>query len=268
MDALQKEIEELEKEETQVEENTEEQKEQEESTEENTEVEEGSEEEQGESEQEKSEDEIKAAQEAYRERQRKKQEEQKQRQEELTQVAHQTTESEVKLEDKVADLERIAQQQMVEQNIKQAEREFNVIEKEYKDAFPDYEQTVNDALEFTKMRLTEGGVSDVDADDYLRREKVFLAAKAVAAGKDPAEAVYNEAKQIMGFFDKFAESKGYVKPGKSKTNLQTMREMSKPNAMTGGAGKGALANKLSFDEMDDLGDIGEVTIGQMLAGEV
>ena len=53
------------------------------------------------------------------------------------------------------------------------------------------------------------------------------------------EAVYNEAKEILSIFDKFAEMKGYKKvDGAPKTNLQAIREINKPNAMSGSAGKG------------------------------
>lgn len=155
---------------------------------------------------------------------------------------------------------------VIEQNIKAAESELVALEAEFKEAFPDYEDKVNQALEITKVRLIESGMSETEADKYLKREKVLLADAAAAAGKDPVEAVYNEAKSILNVFEKYAEKAGYIKPEKKKTNLQALREASKPNAMSGGAGRGAAAAKKTMDDMQ-LEELDDISIGQMLSGQ-
>lgn len=155
-------------------------------------------------------------------------------------------------------------QQIFERNIKQAEVELTSLEGEFKVAYPDYEDKVNQAIKLTKYRLVEQGMSEAEAEQVLRREKVLLADKAAAAGKDPVEAVYNEAKTILKVFEKFAEEAGYTK-GKKKTNLQALREASRPNAMSGGAGKGATAARKTFDDMEG-DEIDELSIGQLLKG--
>ncbi len=214
-------------------------------------------------------------QEAYRERRKAKKDEED-RQADLTTQAEAAvvappTETDdltaIKEELLIARQERAGRQ--FEENIKTAEKELTQLETPFKEAFTDYDEVVKDALELTRLRMVKQGYTDGEAADYLRREKVLLADRAAAEGKDPVEAVYKEAKDILGVFDEYAESKGYIMTkGKPKTNLQAMREINKPNAMSGGAGRGATATKTGFDDMDDLDEIGEVTIGQMLRKEV
>lgn len=161
-------------------------------------------------------------------------------------------------------VKQLQKQQVFERNIKQAEVELTGLEGEFKVAYPDYEDKVNQAIKLTKYRLIQEGMGEAEAEQMLRREKVLLADRAAAQGKDPVEAVYNEAKTILTVFEKFAEDMGYTK-GKKKTNLQALREVSKPNAMSGGAGKGATAARRTFDDMEG-DEIDELSIGQMLRG--
>jgi len=268
--ALEKEIEEFDNEEAEVE------QEAEANTEETTEEdkpEDEPESDETESEEETTEDEIAKKQEAYRERQKKRQEDQAKRQDDLqTQASAAVVEeinndeiSEIKEELAIARQERQIRQ--YEQSIKQAGKELEALETPFKEAFTDYDDVVSEALELSKLRMMKQGVSENEANAYLDREKVLLADRAASQGKDPVEAVYQEAKDIVGLFEDYAERKGYVrKDGKPKTNLQAMREMSKPNAMSGGAGKGATATKKEYDDLD-LEQTKEVTLGQMLKGE-
>lgn len=226
-----------------------------------------------------SEDEKLKKQEAYRERQRQKQEEME-REAELTkrvQTAPKGSQQEKiakdelqELKEKIAKYDEIVQQQQFERLVQSAEQELVELEKDFKEAFTDYDDVVNNALELSKMRLmAQGNISESQAINYLNREKVLIADRAAAQGKDPVEAVYNEAKQIMSVFDAYAEKKGYkIEGGKPKTKLQAIREISKPNAMTGGTGKGAAASKLKFEELgdEDLDLIHETTIGELLGG--
>lgn len=274
-EALEKELEELENEDTQQGEEEEPQEDVGQGDEEDA-----SENAEGESSEQQDDDEEEKLkkQEAYRERQRQKQEE-KQKQAELqrrvdaapkgSDEEKQAKDDLQELKEKVARYDQIVQQQQFETAIQAAEQELAGLEKEFKEAFTDYDDVVNDALELSKMRLmAQEGVSETQAMNYLNREKVLIADKAAAQGKDPVEAVYNEAKQIMSVFDAYAEKKGYKLGGKPKTKLQAMREISKPNAMTGGTGKGAAASKLKFEELgdDDLEEIHETTIGELLGG--
>lgn len=163
-------------------------------------------------------------------------------------------------------VKQLQKQQVFERNIKQAEVELTGLEGEFKVAYPDYEDKVNQAIKLTKYRLIEQGMGETEAEQVLRREKVLLADRAAAQGKDPVEAVYNEAKTILTVFEKFAEDMGYTK-GKKKTTLQALREVSKPNAMSGGAGKGATAARKTFDDMEG-DEIDELSIGQLLRGNI
>lgn len=196
-------------------------------------------------------------QEAYRERQKQKQDEQRRRQEELQKKSEDTTQNftkseEKELEDLKRDMHQIIQQQRIEQAIKSAERELEELEGDFREAFTDYDEKVNNALELTKLNLKKNGMTDSQADDYLRREKVLIADRAAAQGKDPVEAVYQEAQKVLSVFDEYAEMRGYkLSDDKPKTNLQKMREINKPNPMTGGTGRGATAAKTEFDDLGD-----------------
>lgn len=161
-------------------------------------------------------------------------------------------------------VKQLQKQQIFERNIKQAEVELTQLEGEFKVAYPDYEDKINQAIKLTKYRLIQNGMGDAEAEQAVRREKVLLADRAASQGKDPVEAVYNEAKAVLNVFEKYAEDMGYTKKKKT-TNLQALREASKPNAMSGGAGKGATAAKKTFDDMDG-DDIAELSIGQLLKG--
>jgi hypothetical protein len=163
------------------------------------------------------------------------------------------------------ELMREKQQRDLENRISAAGNELKVLENDFKTAYTDYDDIVNDALELSKIRLMSQGMSEGNAISTLEREKILLADSAASKNLDPVEAVYNEAKEILSVFDKFAEMKGYKKvDGAPKTNLQAIREINKPNAMSGGAGKGAAAANPSFDEMEDLNDINNMTIGDLL----
>lgn len=159
-------------------------------------------------------------------------------------------------------VKQLQKQQVFERQIKQAEVELTQLEGEFKVAYPDYDDKVNQAIKLTKYRLVNEGMSEAEAEQVLKREKVLLADRAAAQGKDPVEAVYKEAQVILSAFEKFAEESGYTK-GKKKTNLQALREASRPNAMSGGAGKGATAARKTFDDMEGE-EIDEVSIGQLL----
>ena len=265
MEALKEEIEKMENETQEVEpaevveEATEEPAQEEVSEEVEADTEEATEEE---SEDDKTDEEAKR--EAYRERQRQKREKAGQQKAE----APQAVAPEAKSEDEAlkAELELIRQERQARQMqsmYAQAEKELEVLEDDFREAFTDYDDVVNGALEFAKMDLVNKGLSEREANEHLSLEKIKIADMAAAQGKDPVEAVYNEAKNVLTVIDAYAEKMGYVKPEKPKTNLQAAREMSKPNAMTGGTGKGATAARQNFEDMD-ASEVGELTIEQML----
>lgn len=190
----------------------------------------------------------------YRKRQ-----EQKAKQQEQTSNNQQTQSNANNYGEEDADLKYIrelAQKQRYQEAINSGEAELARLEKPFKEAFDDYESKVNQAMEFTKLRLVDQGYSEAQADAYLREQKVLIADRAAAQGKDPVEAVYQEANQILGAFDKFAEQLGYVKPQDKKTKMQAVREMAKPNAMTAGGQSGKL-NKTTINDLDD-SDIDEI----------
>lgn len=162
------------------------------------------------------------------------------------------------------EMAQIIREQKFNKALAQAEKELTALEGEYSEAYDDYNDTLKQAVEITKFRLMEQGFSESEADAYVKREKVLLADLAASQGKDPVEAVHKEAQIIVRGFEKFAEANGYIKPEDKKTNLQKMREISKPNAMTGGAGKSAQAAKKTFDEMDDLEEIDNVPLSALM----
>lgn len=269
VDALKKEIEELDKtvsDELIVEDAEPEEEEAQDDQAEEEEEAQGEEEQEEEEAQEPSDEEKEklAKQEAYKERQRKKREEQAAQQvaQQVPQQSQEPARDQSDLERRLAALES---EKIFNTKIKQAEQELQQLEEPFKEAFDDYDTLVNDAIELSKIRLMERGVSEADALNHLRQEKVLLADRAAAMGQDPVEAVYNEAKQIMSVFDKYAEMRGYAKKAKAKTNLQAAREISKPNAMTGGGGRNAKAAKTEFDDLDDsdLSEIGGMTLGDL-----
>lgn len=213
------------------------------------------------------EDERQKKQEAYRERQRKKAEEKRAQLERYDNVVDEAVDNIDEDEQKAAIefVKSFRQNQEYVVKLNRAEKELNALEVDFKEAFTDYDDVVNEALEFSEMRLVSQGINETEAKEMLRREKILIADRAAAMGKDPVEAVYNEAKSIMSLIDKYVEKKGYKKDVRPKTNLEAIREISKPNAMTGGKGRGATVQTKSFDEMDSIQDIGEVTLGELMA---
>jgi hypothetical protein len=215
-------------------------------------------------------DEIESKQKAYKERQeQKKREAEERRQAELVAQADKAVETK-NYDEKDAILAAAAQLVQKEQYnaaINAGERELKALEKDFVDAYPDYNEVVERALDATKMRLLSQGQDESEIDAYLRREKVLIADRAAAQGKDPVEAVYKEALGIVNWLDSYAEKMGYQKSqGKPKTNLQAIRDISKTPAV--GTGRGTGAAKKTFDEMDDLEEIGQVTLGDLMSGNV
>lgn len=263
-EALKKEVEELEKEELDEEEESPPEGEEPEEAEE---AKEAAEETQEEEELEKEDERLKA-QEAYRERQEK----QAQRREELQkQVDKGDASSEEAseldaLKKKTDVMEQYVRQQVYHDRINQAANELAQIEAKaktdptFQKAYPDYEETVTNAVEFAKIRLVQSGMSEEEATKQVNYEKTMIADRAVAQGNDPLLAIYEEGQMINNTFETFAEKMGYVKAGKKVTNLQAQREMSKPNAMD--SGKGSAAAKYKFDDLgdDDLQEIKETNI--------
>lgn len=205
-------------------------------------------------------------QEAYRERQRKKAEEKKQQ---LQAYDNQVQESvnNIDEDEQKAAIEFVKsfrQQQEFVIKLNQAEKELQTLENDFKEAFTDYDDVVNDALEFSRLRLVDQGMTESQANEALRREKILIADRAAAQGIDPVEAVYNEAKSIMKVIDRYVEKKGLKKDERPKTNLQAIREINKPNAMTGGKGRGATVRSTSFDDLENLEDIDAVPLGELM----
>lgn len=158
---------------------------------------------------------------------------------------------------------KILVQQMKMQKVLEADKKaFNQMEGEFKQHITDYDDVVNSAMEATKMRLMSQGMSEVEASNAIEYEKIVLANNAYRSGKDPVEAVYNEAKGINDWIDKLAETRGYKRTQDTKTKMQALREAAKPNAMTGG--KGTTAVSKTFDEEDDLDTINRVTLAELL----
>lgn len=159
-------------------------------------------------------------------------------------------------------LKQLVRQQKFQQKLNAAEKELIERENVFKEAFVDYDDKVNSAMELTKHRLINQGYSETEAAEALRREKILLADRAAYRGLDPVEAVYKEANDILSTFEKFAESRGYIKPETKKTKLQAAREMSKPNAMAGGTG--ALAIRRTVDDLgdEDIEDINNMPLSE------
>jgi len=202
-------------------------------------------------------------QQAYRDRRKQKLEQEKQREANQSQY-QQTVDNTVKkaesnpLEPYIPALQKIHENELMDKD----EVALKPMEDEFKEAFTDYDDVVEKALGFTKKNLIKRGMTERQASDHLRREKLVIANKAHMLGQDPVEAIYNEAKNIVDVLDSYAVELGYTK-AKPKTNLQAAKEMSKPNAMTGG--KGSAAAKKTFSELDDddMDEISNMTLSDM-----
>lgn len=159
----------------------------------------------------------------------------------------------------------LLQDQQYQNSLKAAGQEFKVLENDFKEAFDDYDDQVKMASELVKTRLMDSGLSEADALAQIEEKKLILAANAHAQGIDPVEAVYSEVKQINSSFEKFAEMNGYTKSTKPKTNMQALREINKPNAMSAGTGRDTAAVKTEFEEMDDsdMAEIEATTLGEL-----
>jgi len=224
----------------------------------------------------------KKAQEAYRERQRLKKEENEKRVAEALAAqkaeeerkaltakysAEEVSESDV-LRQKLAMVDEIIMKDKVNSWRQNAETELNSLEEEFKLAFTDYDDVVSTALDITIDRMVQGGMSRRQAEEILRFEKLKIADAAAAKGQDPVEAVYKEGKAIVDWFESYAKKLGYEKTGKQPTKEKSLtakaalREAAKPNAISGGKSATAVAR-----DFDDLEDVSNLTIGQMMAGK-
>ena len=277
LEALEKEIEDLEQQEKELQDNQQEEPQEikevsEEVVEEPTQEAEEQEEEKTELSEEEQERQRK--QQAYRDRKAREIEErakQEQRAAELAEQAVSSTPSSQEPSDdleaikrKMDEYDSIVKQQQFQSSIKQAERELAELEKPFVEAFPDYQDKVNQAIELSKLDMISQGYTEAESTIYLNQQKVLVADVAAAQGLDPVEAVYNKAKQTLGVFEKFAESQGYVKAGaKPKTNLQAQREASKPNAMTGGSSMSS--QKRDYENLD-MEEVEDLTLADMLKG--
>lgn len=213
------------------------------------------------------------AREKYLERQRQKQNEDQQKKIELHKKHDGGTSEKEEddlsgLKNQLSEANHYIQKQRRQEMLDAASRELSQIEqaakkdKEFTQAFPDYDDVVNNAIEFAKIRLIEEGATEAEAVKRLEYEKTLLADRAVASGKDPMVAIYEEGRRINRAFETFAEKMGYSKGIKKKTNLQAQRDASRPNAVAGGAGRGAGAITKKFDELgdDDLDEIKNTNI--------
>ncbi len=226
------------------------------------------------------EDKAKKAQEAYKERQRLKKEEAEKKAAAAREAAKaeeerkallekynqaEVTESEV-LKQKLAMVDEIIMKDKVNAWINNADAELKSLEDEFKVAFTDYDDVVATAMDITLDRMVQGGMTRRAAEDVLRMEKLKIADSAAAKGQDPVEAVYKEAKSINDWFDGYAKKLGYEKTNKPKeksiTQKAALREAAKPNAISGGKSAAAITK-----DFDDLDDVSNLTIGQMMAGK-
>lgn len=212
-----------------------------------------------------SDEELEAKRKAYKERQdkRKQEEEQRRKDEENHRLEQERLRSQADTaqeQDRTKYLEQVAAKIEHQEVMSAAKREYATLEKDFVEAYPDYTDKVNTAVEFAKSNLMKQGYSEAQALEQIENEKIMVADAAVRAGKDPVEAVYQEANNIETLIHETAAKLGYVKPDK-KTNLQKKRELSKPNAMQGGRGTRAVQKGLMDDDNDELDNM---SLGDML----
>lgn len=141
---------------------------------------------------------------------------------------------------------------------------FSSMEKEFAENISDYAQTKEFAQNALKKRLMARGMTEAQAASQIELDMLKLANMAHKNNMDPVEAVYKEAKQINQWIESIAEEMGYVKAKKPKTNVQALREASKPNAMTGGLGRSSRASKKSWQDLDTVEEVREVTLRELM----
>lgn len=166
------------------------------------------------------------------------------------------------LKNSVAALQQFVQPQIERQLVQGDEQAYKLMEADYVQAYPEYTSDMERAKKALLMRLKADGLSDDEASYAVRREMMVQANLAHRSGLDPVEHLHNEAKKINGWLDQYVQEMGYAPTKAIKTNLQAQRAASRPNAMIGGAGKGANASVKKFSEMgdDDLEEIKNTTI--------
>lgn len=209
--------------------------------------------------QETDEDELKAKQEAYKERIRKRQEERKQissdeNQQNLRESADQSEEN-----SRIKYLEQVAAQMQYNQQINVAKKELASLENEFIEAYPDYKESVDSAIDFVKLNLIKQGMSEADALAQIEHERILLADEAVRKGQDPVDVLYKEAKLINDVIDEYATKRGYTKT--KPVNLNNERKINKPSAI--GSGYSSQGVKVGLNE-DGNNEIQNMTLQQML----
>ena len=122
-----------------------------------------------------------------------------------------------------------AEQQANEQNgqIQQIARRMQEYEKDFRDDHPDYDQAAEHYRKMRAEELADEGVSGHEVGQALVSELVSVVARAIRAGKDPAQVVYSLAKK-----------RGFGVDGSSK-KLQTIeraQQAGKSLSQTGGRG--------------------------------
>lgn len=141
------------------------------------------------------------------------------------------------------------QQRQTQAQIAEIKTRVEEFEADFKETTPDYDTAIDHLLAARKADLIATGLDDAAAERAVGQEFLGITARAMAAGKDPAEVVYGLAKHRGYSKDQTAETEG---------KLETVRAGQKaasPLGGSGGRGNGDLSigsiNNLKGKAFDD-----------------
>lgn len=108
-------------------------------------------------------------------------------------------------------------------------------EADFRDANPDYDKAADYLYEAKKAEYTDAGYSDQEAHSAVMAEFISRAERAMKAGKDPAQIVFNMAKKL-GFSADEAQARAAAAAKDKLARIAEGQKATSPLATAGGRG--------------------------------
>jgi hypothetical protein len=141
-----------------------------------------------------------------------------------------------------AEAERQSQQQAEQQAaMAQIGKRMDEYEKDFREDHSDYDDAVAHFRKVRQDELAESGVSASELGDALRQDLVSVVARAIRAGKDPAEVVY-----------KLAKNRGFGVDAKDKKLETIERAANAGKSLSAAGGRSAGDGELTYEYVSGL----------------
>lgn len=142
--------------------------------------------------------------------------------------------------ERTADEERTKREQAQSGEVAQIAQRMQEFEKDYRDDHPDYDDAVAHFRKVRTEELGDEGVSGAEMNNALVQELVSIVARAVRAGKDPADVIY-----------KLSKKRGFGVDGSTK-KLQTIERAQQAGKSLSQAGGRQGDGELTYEYVSSL----------------